>query len=178
PVLEIERLTNGRREILRPDLYQTPTLEVLETGETGDMSPALCAAIKAAGGLRALASLIGVTHAAIRQWDCVPTKRVVDVERATGIAREQLRPDLYRHSSIDEALAVVKAAGYRVVKPRASKRGRKPKDRVGPTFVAKFADNTITRMSTFTSLTNLDWGRGERLSQAAWQSRWRMRMLP
>src|SRR5215831_2186443 len=38
-VLEIERLTNVRREILRPDLYQTPTLEVLETGEAEDMSP-------------------------------------------------------------------------------------------------------------------------------------------
>jgi hypothetical protein len=31
-------------------------------------------------------------------------------------------------------------------------------------------------MSTFTSLENLDWGRGERLAQAAYQSRWRMRM--
>src|SRR5262249_54851405 len=70
-----------------------------------------------------------------------------------------------------EALAVVKAAGYRVSKPKSAKR----KDRVGPTFIAKFSDGTVTRMSTYTSLENLDWGRGERLSQAAYQSRWRTR---
>ena len=71
-----------------------------------------------------------------------------------------------------EAIKIVKAAGYRVSKSR-----RKPnsKDRVGPTFVAKFADGTTTRMSVFTSLEKLDWGRGERLSQAAYQSRGRAR---
>jgi transcriptional regulator with XRE-family HTH domain len=73
--------------------------------------------------------------------------------------------------AVDEALAVVKAAGYRVAKPKP----RKHKDRVGPTFVAEFADGTVTRMSTFTSLEKLDWGRGVRLSQAAYQSRWRAR---
>jgi len=72
---------------------------------------------------------------------------------------------------LDEALAVVKAAGYRVSKPKTPKH----KDRVGPTFVCEFADGTTTRMSTYTSLEKLDWGRGERLSQAAYQSRWRTR---
>jgi hypothetical protein len=78
---------------------------------------------------------------------------------------------------VDKALAVVKAAGYRVSKPRQYRHKGKHKDRVGPTFVAEFADGVVTRMSTFTSLKNLDWGRGERLSQAAYQSRWRTRML-
>jgi hypothetical protein len=53
----------------------------------------------------------------------------------------------------------------------------KPKPRrnghVGPTFVAKFADGAVTRMSVHTSLEKLDWDRGVHLSQAAWQSRWR-----
>jgi hypothetical protein len=75
--------------------------------------------------------------------------------------------------SLDEALVVVKAAGYRVSKPKA--KPSKHKDRVGPTFVAKFADGEVTRMSTFTSLEKLDWERGIRLSQAAYQSRWRKR---
>jgi|SRR5215471_10064522 len=60
--------------------------------------------------------------------------------------------------------------------PRARKTKGKIKTRVGPTFVAEFADGTVTRMSIFTPITpveRLDWGRGERLAQAAWQSRWR-----
>src|SRR5262245_62306238 len=73
-------------------------------------------------------------------------------------------------ASLDEALTLVKAAGYRVSKPKP-----KLKDRVGPTFVCTFADGVTTHMSVFTSLENLDWDRGIRLSQAAYQSRWRRR---
>jgi hypothetical protein len=81
-------------------------------------------------------------------------------------------------NSLSDALTIVKAAGYRVSKPRKPKRFKRGKDRVGPTFVAEFADGTITRMSTYVpSLENLDWGRGERLAQAAYQSRWRTRVL-
>jgi len=72
-------------------------------------------------------------------------------------------------TELDNALAVVKRAGYRVNAPKTPKHNH----RVGPTFVAKFADGTVTRMSVFSSLTELDWGRGERLSRAAYQSRWR-----
>jgi hypothetical protein len=70
-------------------------------------------------------------------------------------------------SDLEKALAVVRAAGYRVSKPRASKK----RDRVGPTFVAEFADGEVTRMSTYTSLEKLDWQRGVRLAQVAYQSR-------
>src|SRR5262249_5110486 len=91
----------------------------------------------------------------------------------TGVRREVLRPDLYQGPTLINALAIVRAEGYRVVKPRTSKHFRrsKSKDCVGPTFVAEFADGTITRMSTFTSLTKLDWGRGERRRKAATEAR-------
>ena len=70
------------------------------------------------------------------------------------------------NDALIEAIKTVRAAGYRVSKPRKPKIFKRGKDRVGPTFVAEFADDVITRMSTFTSLEKLDWGRGERLSQA------------
>jgi hypothetical protein len=77
-----------------------------------------------------------------------------------------------------KALATVRAAGFRVSRPSKPKIFKRGKDRLGPTFVAKFADGTQTRMSTFTSLEKLDWGRGERLSRAAYQSRLRTRDDP
>jgi hypothetical protein len=40
-----------------------------------------------------------------------------------------------------------------------------------PTFVARFADGEVTRMTTYTSPTALDVGRGVRLAQHAYQSR-------
>jgi hypothetical protein len=69
-------------------------------------------------------------------------------------------------SSLEQAISLLKAAGYRVTKSKP-----KAKDRVGPTFVACFADGQVTRMSTYTSLTSLDRARGERLSLAAYESR-------
>jgi DNA-binding transcriptional regulator YdaS (Cro superfamily) len=61
-------------------------------------NPGLLRAIRNAGGVRALARLIGVYHNAIRQWKLsqVPAKRAVEIERLTGVPREELRPDLYR----------------------------------------------------------------------------------
>jgi DNA-binding transcriptional regulator YdaS (Cro superfamily) len=134
---------------------------------------------RAAGSMSELARVLGLSSAAIAQWKRIPAERIVEIERATGVRREVLRPDLYQGPTLINALAIVRAEGYRVVKPRTSKHFRrpKPKDRVGPTFVCEFADGTRTRMSVFSSLENLDWGRGERLSIAAYQSRWRMRAL-
>jgi hypothetical protein len=76
-------------------------------------------------------------------------------------------------SHLMAAIETVEAAGYRVSKPKPKqyRRKGKHKDRVGPTFRAEFADGTVTRMTTFTSLEKLDWDRGERLSIAAYQSR-------
>jgi DNA-binding transcriptional regulator YdaS (Cro superfamily) len=53
-------------------------------------------AIKAAGGLRKLATALGVTHPAVRLWRRIPAELVVKAEAVTGIPREELRPDLYR----------------------------------------------------------------------------------
>jgi DNA-binding transcriptional regulator YdaS (Cro superfamily) len=60
------------------------------------MTDGLKAAIEAAGGLRALGRLLGINYQAIQQWDKVPAERLLDIERLTGIARERLRPELYR----------------------------------------------------------------------------------
>jgi DNA-binding transcriptional regulator YdaS (Cro superfamily) len=60
------------------------------------MDSALKAAVTKAGGVRALARLLNITHAAILQWGRVPTERIIEIERVTGIPRERLRPELYR----------------------------------------------------------------------------------
>lgn len=56
---------------------------------------ALKLAVRTAEGPTRLASLIGVSSQAISQWEQVPSTRVIQVERATGIPRHALRPDLY-----------------------------------------------------------------------------------
>jgi DNA-binding transcriptional regulator YdaS (Cro superfamily) len=52
-------------------------------------------AIQAAGGPAALGNALGCSSQAISQWRRIPAERVLDVERITGIPREDLRPDLY-----------------------------------------------------------------------------------
>jgi DNA-binding transcriptional regulator YdaS (Cro superfamily) len=49
--------------------------------------------------LAELAREIGITAQAISQWDDVPPLRVLAVERATGVPRHELRPDLYPEPS-------------------------------------------------------------------------------
>jgi DNA-binding transcriptional regulator YdaS (Cro superfamily) len=66
-------------------------------------SHGLKAAINAAGSLRSLARLLGITHQAIMQWDKVPAERMLQIEEVTGVARERLRPDLYRIPQQDAA---------------------------------------------------------------------------
>ncbi len=92
----------------------------------------------------------------------IPHQQEEVLDRATSSA-----------SSLEQAISLLKAAGYRVTKPKP-----KTKDRVGPTFVACFADGQITRMSTFTSLSSLDRGRGIRLSLAAYESRMKQAAPP
>src|SRR5689334_22187821 len=52
-------------------------------------------AIRAAGGIGELARRLGISQPSVSNWDRVPAERVLSVEQATGIARGQLRPDLY-----------------------------------------------------------------------------------
>lgn len=38
---------------------------------------------------------IGISAAAVSQWRRVPAERVLEVEKASGVSRSALRPDLY-----------------------------------------------------------------------------------
>ena len=51
-----------------------------------------------AGGVTKVASLLGSPLGTVSAWatrNRIPAERVLDVERATGIPRHELRPDLY-----------------------------------------------------------------------------------
>lgn len=59
---------------------------------------ALKSAIDAAGGQTKLAAAIGKTQGHISQWlrrEHIPAECVLPIERATGVSRHDLRPDLY-----------------------------------------------------------------------------------
>jgi TorA maturation chaperone TorD len=57
--------------------------------------PGLDQAIRAAGGVSALARKIGISQPSLSNWTRVPAERVLVVEGLTGIDRAVLRPDLY-----------------------------------------------------------------------------------
>jgi transcriptional regulator with XRE-family HTH domain len=69
----------------------------------------------------------------------------------------------------DPGMALKKIRGRRISKPKPAKRN----NRAGPTFIAEFSDGVQTRMTVYTPLDELDWDRGVRLAQAAYQSRTR-----
>jgi TorA maturation chaperone TorD len=58
-------------------------------------------AIRAAGGVGALARTLGIAQPSVSNWTRVPAERVLAVETATGIDRSVLRPDLYRERNPD-----------------------------------------------------------------------------
>ncbi|ARW47067.1 Cro/CI family transcriptional regulator [Acetobacter pasteurianus] len=56
------------------------------------------AVISRCGGVCALAKAIGIHHSSVILWkktNQIPIKRVLDVERLSGIPREELRPDIF-----------------------------------------------------------------------------------
>jgi DNA-binding transcriptional regulator YdaS (Cro superfamily) len=53
-----------------------------------------------AGGTTALANKLGISKQAVSMWKKIPAERVIAIEAATGIPREELRPDLYRPSRL------------------------------------------------------------------------------
>jgi TorA maturation chaperone TorD len=63
----------------------------------------LTRAIDAAGGVAQLARKIGLAQPSVSNWNRVPARRVVAVEAATGVSREQLRPDLYSEFAVEDA---------------------------------------------------------------------------
>lgn len=52
-------------------------------------------AVRAAGGIGALARSLGISQPAVSSWKRVPSDRVLAVEALTGVPRSILRPDLY-----------------------------------------------------------------------------------
>lgn len=52
-------------------------------------------AIKAAGSVSALARSIGADRTSMQRWTHVPEQWIIKIEHATGVPREELRPDLY-----------------------------------------------------------------------------------
>jgi DNA-binding transcriptional regulator YdaS (Cro superfamily) len=59
--------------------------------------------IKSRRGMMSLiARDLNITRAAIVKWQKVPAERVPDLERITGFARHELRPDLYERSGATE----------------------------------------------------------------------------
>jgi DNA-binding transcriptional regulator YdaS (Cro superfamily) len=63
--------------------------------EAQSMQKVLKQAIRKAGGPSAVARLLGITHGAVLQWQRCPPHWVIPIEKATGIRREKLRPDIY-----------------------------------------------------------------------------------
>ena len=52
-------------------------------------------ALARTNGAYGLAKAISVSYQAVQKWRKVPAERVHDVERASGVPRHLLRPDLY-----------------------------------------------------------------------------------
>ena len=57
--------------------------------------PIVLLAIEKGGGITAFAEALGVKHPSIHNWRRIPSERVLQVEKITGIPRHLLRPDLY-----------------------------------------------------------------------------------
>ena len=68
-------------------------------------SKALSRAIETAGGLKNLATPLGITPQAISQWAECPVLRVLEIERLSGVSRHELRPDIYPIDRPPEAIA-------------------------------------------------------------------------
>jgi len=65
-------------------------------GMEKEISPGLRKAIEAAGSRNRLARKIDISGQAVQQWRDVPARWIIAIEKATGIPREELRPELYR----------------------------------------------------------------------------------
>lgn len=59
------------------------------------IDPILQEAIDLAGGRARLANLIGCSRQNVWKWYRIPAEQVLAVERAVGLTREALRPDLF-----------------------------------------------------------------------------------
>jgi TorA maturation chaperone TorD len=62
-------------------------------------------AINAAGGIGALARMIGISQPSLSSWNRIPAERVLTVEELTGVDRAVLRPDLYAEARDETDMA-------------------------------------------------------------------------
>lgn len=62
----------------------------------------LSEAIAAAGGVSELARRLGIAQPSVSNWTRIPAERVREIEAATGVNREVLRPDLYARPTMNE----------------------------------------------------------------------------
>src|SRR6516225_8395504 len=82
---------NGGKVYSRKTRYaEEDAIRVLQLSDNG-----LRTAIETVGGVRALASLLGLHSQTIYHWRRVPAERVVQIETVTDVPRNVLRPDLY-----------------------------------------------------------------------------------
>jgi len=51
--------------------------------------------LRDAGGPQAVGDVFGISAAAVAQWRDCPAERVLALEKATGISRHRIRPDIY-----------------------------------------------------------------------------------
>jgi TorA maturation chaperone TorD len=72
----------------------------------------LAEAIRAAGGVGALARKIGIAQPSVSNWTRIPAERVLAVEAATEIDRAILRPDLYGAADPGDELDLARAHEY------------------------------------------------------------------
>lgn len=72
----------------------------MDVNQAPTPSQALKMAVEIAGSQSALGRVLGVTQRAVWRWVAegkpLPPQHVLAVEAATGIPKEQLRPDIYR----------------------------------------------------------------------------------
>lgn len=65
------------------------------------VNPGVAAAIEKAGGQHALAQLLNVSQPTVHHYlyENCPPERARDIEKATGISRSQIRPDIFEEEN-------------------------------------------------------------------------------
>lgn len=82
------------RQLKLPEVKKVFVAHLARSGGKTNFE-ALLEAIELAGGIRALAREIGLSHEGVRRWERAPAEYIVDIEKATGVPRERLRPDIF-----------------------------------------------------------------------------------
>lgn len=65
--------------------------------EEGTLNTGVCRAVNIAGGQGGLARALGVSQPSVYHWlyfNC-PPERAIQIERVTGVKREEIRPDIF-----------------------------------------------------------------------------------